>query len=365
MKILVLVADYPDNNGNVALMYVHVRNMYYAAHGIDVSVLNFAAAAGYSYQGIPVISLKEYKSGSEKYDVLVSHASNLRNHYRFLKKYGKEFPKFVFFFHGHEVLYLNKAYPKPYSYVRGKMLCGSIAQDLYDWLKIHMWRKYYQKVSSKSQFVFVSNWIFSQFKMNMRLSEQDLQNHCYIINNSIGACFESEQYEASAEKEYDFITIRGNLDGSKYGVDLVVKLAEKNPMLKFLIIGRGKFFAHHIKPENVEWIDRTMNHSEMLSFLNKSKCGLLLTREDTQGVMTCEFAAYGIPVITSDIDVCHEFFSVMPNVAMISNDDDNVNIHEISEKLWENVPYTKDETYFAENTIGKEIDLLSRLALSE
>jgi len=34
-KILVLVQDYPNNNGGVALMYVHVRNKYYIQHNID------------------------------------------------------------------------------------------------------------------------------------------------------------------------------------------------------------------------------------------------------------------------------------------------------------------------------------------
>ena len=34
-NILVLVQDYPDNSGSVALMYVHVRNKYYAKHNIS------------------------------------------------------------------------------------------------------------------------------------------------------------------------------------------------------------------------------------------------------------------------------------------------------------------------------------------
>ena len=42
-KILVLVQDYPNNNGGVALMYVHVRNKYYIQHNIDVTVLNFSS----------------------------------------------------------------------------------------------------------------------------------------------------------------------------------------------------------------------------------------------------------------------------------------------------------------------------------
>lgn len=46
-KILVLVQDYPNNNGGVALMYVHVRNKYYIQHNIDVTVLNFSSVDDY------------------------------------------------------------------------------------------------------------------------------------------------------------------------------------------------------------------------------------------------------------------------------------------------------------------------------
>ena len=50
MNLLVAVADYPDNNGNVKLMYVHTRNIYYKKTGIDVTVLNFAAKNCYNYE---------------------------------------------------------------------------------------------------------------------------------------------------------------------------------------------------------------------------------------------------------------------------------------------------------------------------
>ena len=69
--------------------------------------------------GIKVISLKSYKNDNTKYDVLVLHAANIRNHYKFLKKYGQKFSRLLFFFHGHEVLKINEVYPKPYDYVRG------------------------------------------------------------------------------------------------------------------------------------------------------------------------------------------------------------------------------------------------------
>lgn len=361
MNLLVLTKDYPRPDGTHERMFVHVRDLYYAQNGINVTVLNFACDYDYTIDGIKVISLQTYKKDNRQYDIAVSHASNLRNHYRFLKKYEKRFNHIVFFFHGHEVLKLTEDYPRPYAYMKGNNKLKLVVQKAYDKLKLRLWKRYYKKLAQKSYYVFVSNWIFNRFKNNLNLTENDLLNHCKIINNSIGATFESENYDVNCEKKYDFITIRSNLDGSKYGVDIVMKMAEENPRSKFLLIGRGHYFEHNKKPDNVEWINKTMNHSEMVSYLNQSRCAVLMTREDTQGVMTCELAAFGMPVITSDIEVCHEFFSVMPNVRMISNEGDFTKLCELRGEMESNLPYAKDKTYFAENTIAKETELFESI----
>ena len=206
MKLLVLTMDYPRLDGTHERMYVHVRDLYYKKQGLDVTVLNFACNYDYEIDGIRVIALDTYERLNEHFDIAVLHAANLRNHYRFLLKHDKEFRKLVFFFHGHEVLYLNKAYPKPYDYMRKNILLrNGIAQDAYDWLKIHIWKNYFKRVVDKTQFVFVSRWILNQFKNNVGLSEDDLKGHVYIINNSIGAAFETGIWDYAAEKKYDFI----------------------------------------------------------------------------------------------------------------------------------------------------------------
>jgi len=104
MEVFVLATDYPDNTGKVTLMYIHSRNLYYTSQGIHVTVLNFAAQESYVYQGITVITLQDYVKNNLRYDVLICHAPNIRNHYFFFLRYGNRFPRFIFFFHGHEVL---------------------------------------------------------------------------------------------------------------------------------------------------------------------------------------------------------------------------------------------------------------------
>lgn len=360
MKLLILTANYPQLDGTHERMFVHVRNLYYAKQGIDVEVLNFATHVDYEIDSIKVISLKTYQKERKKYDILISHASNLRNQYIFLKRYEKRFPHIVFFFHGHEVLKLNEVYPKPYPYMKKSTIFMSYIQKGYDWLKLKLWKKYYKELSYKSHYVFVSNWILNQFKKNTGLDNNTLNQKCLIINNSIGNSFETASYDYTSPKEYDFISIRSNIDGSKYGIDIVVNMAKHNPNANFLIIGRGRFFDYNSKPQNVHWINSSLNHTQILEYLNKSRCGILMTREDTQGVMTCELAAFGMPVITSNIDVCHEFFEPMPNVELINNDGE-APIMEICNRLEEKLPYPKDKTYFAENTIAKEVTLFQNI----
>ncbi len=135
MKILVLATNYPNNDGGVTLMYIHSRNVYYMENGIDVTVINFASDISYTYEGITVITLKDYEKSKSKYDALVLHAANLRYHYVFLLKHGASFPKMFFFFHGHEVLRIRDTYPKPYPFVKERGIQKTIIQDIYDDLK--------------------------------------------------------------------------------------------------------------------------------------------------------------------------------------------------------------------------------------
>lgn len=356
VKVLVISAFYPTNDGRKALYYVHSRNMYYKMEGIDVTELNFAVKEGYTIDGIRVISLSDYEREKEEYDVVIAHAPNLRNHYRFLKKYGNRFSRKIFVFHGHEILHRKKYYPKPYKFVKNSKLKG-IIQNPYDNLKIKLWRKYILKNIDNMRLVFVSEWIYKQFLKELNYEENQLKGNAFIISNSIGKYFEENHY-TQVEKEYDFITIRNNLDGSNYSVDIVVDLAKKHTEYKFCIMGNGKFFDYVEKPDNVIWKKGEFSHEEIAKNLDKSKYALLPTREDTQGLMACEMASYGIPLITSDIEVCRMVFDTCENVALISNDKPDL-IKAVNELGKKNIN-EKWKKYYAENTIYKEIEFIKK-----
>ncbi|MDH2926803.1 glycosyltransferase [Lonepinella koalarum] len=364
MKVLVAVQSYSLPNEKVSHFFVQVRNIYYKQAGLDIDVLNFSAKNDYVVDDISVYS---YKSAVEKienreYDVLISHQPNLKSHLFLFLKYGKYFKKKINVFHGHEVLNVRKVYSKPYDYDKSNSLIKVIIQEVYDKIKLFIWNKVYQRDIKDTHYLFVSKWMYDEFLKWTKIEESKISPASSITYNCIGKDFETLVYDHSSKKEYDFVTIRGNIDGSKYCIDLINQLAFKNPKLKFLIVGKGKFWSYNQKAPNIEWRDSYLNHNEIIDVLNKSRCALMPTRTDAQGLMMCEMATFGIPVITSDIPVCHEVFEFFDNVAFIDNENiKGVSLEEMLLDLKKKEPYQKNEKYYAKNTVEKEVELIRNI----
>lgn len=358
MKILILAAGYPDNNGYMGQAYIRTRNLFYKENGIEVEVLSFRSKEDYVIDGIKVYSFQGYQRKLQQvsYDALVCHAANLRQHYLFLRKYGARFHRILFFFHGHEVVKINKVYSKPYPYIKRNILLEKL-RDAYDEFKFVVWRRYFEKNYQHLHFIFVSQWMKDEFLRWVKLDQFFLEGRSDITYNCVGKVFEDEDYDWGAEKKYDFITIRANIDGSKYAVDIVNNLARLYPDRRFLLVGKGNYFSHYQKADNLEWIERVLNHQEMIDLMNASKCALMPTRTDAQGVMMCEMATFGMPLITSDIPVCHEVFDGFKNVSFMNNDHyDCCTLAEAM--LMMKQKYAKPTKYFLEKTCMHEIEII-------
>ena len=173
----------------------------------------------------------------------------------------------------------------------------------------------------------------------------------HIINNGISEYILEANYSLSQFRA-DFITIRP-LDRAKYSIDLVVKFAEANPQYTFHIYGKGKYFDYNSHPDNVKVINEFIFPKDMPALFNSYKCAIMPTRTDAQGLMMCEMATYGIPILTSDIPVCHEMLDEYSNVRFIKNDTWGNKLETIPTKL----EYPLNRFSF-ENTIQKEINLI-------
>jgi glycosyltransferase involved in cell wall biosynthesis len=107
------------------------------------------------------------------------------------------------------------------------------------------------------------------------------------------------------EKENLIITV-GLIDSERTfflkGIDTFIKVAEKLPEFRFLIIGASnKLPAHLLKPQtkNLEWIDR-VNHEELEVYYKKAKIYCQFSRSESFGVSIVEAMNFGcIPVVTN------------------------------------------------------------------
>ena len=358
-KILIATTDYPNNEGGRKLFYVHVRSIYYKKQNIDLEVLNFNAKYSYEFEGVKVITLKEFKRKykEEEYKLLICHAPNLKKHFLFIKKYSSVFnDNIVFFFHGHEIIRISNHYPVPFDFnTKGKLIFE--LGKIYDLFKIRIWKRLFRKFKENFTFIFVSSFLKKICIEDFRVEENFFVNS-YIIPNSVGIYFQENNYQ-NYDQQYDFITIRNNYDSSTYSIDLVNEIAKNNSGFRFCVIGKGNFFNHKMKSNNLEIVNRDLTHQEILGFLDSSKYALMPTRHDSQGVMSCECATYGIPVITSDIEVCREIFEGFDNVDLVPNE--KITEIDFSTYKFPNITNKKNKKYFDENTVKHEVALLTAL----
>lgn len=359
IDLLIACVDYPTEHSH-SMQYVHVRNLEYVKNGINVKVLNFSSKVKYLLDGIEVVPLESVTCDIADFNnyILICHAPNIRMHYRFLLKFGKHFKKIIFFFHGHEIIRTSKLYPKPYSYNKDSFFKKSVI-FFYDIIKINLWRMYFNKINTTSPLIFVSNSLRNDFFQYLSENEKEsLNKRITIIHNSIALAFENNKYKFNSEKIYDFITIRSNLDSSVYCVDLINDIAKANPDSKFLLIGEGEYFSHNDKAPNIELVLKTLNQEDLLGYIDQAKFALMPTRRDSQGVMTCELASYGIKVFTSDLNVCHEMFDSFKNTILLSENE--FLRYDFSKEIF--VEYKDTNTkFYTSNTIKKEIYLINKV----
>ena len=213
MKVLVLAEEYSKRD-KISQAFIHTRNCEYIRNGIDVNVISFSSKESYKLDGVEVFSLEEFSKihSIEEYDIVISHAPNIRNHCRFINKNAKKIRKLIFFFHGHEVLISKEVYPKPYKFVKKEKRIKEMIRFIYDRIKLIYMTAFFKKFLDKSTYVFVSEWMYNQFKKNIKIRYNDYKDKSYIIYNSMGKEFLEKEYDKNIKKEYDFITIRNILD---------------------------------------------------------------------------------------------------------------------------------------------------------
>lgn len=361
MKVLVLSQAYPSLTKPYAQAFIHSRNLYYIKFGYDVHVGCFSCNQEYQFEGITIYPESKLPAITT-FDVVISHAPNLRNHFRFLLKNFFGFKKIIFIFHGYEVMRVAN-YVDPFFQFMKPPFFKRLIHRLYDEVKIPL-------VSSLIKLflrfkdirvVYVSetfrDWVHEELGLNKSLVGAKEA----VIYNSVNPVFVEKHYEAASSQLADFIAIRP-FDEPKYGVDLYVKLAERYPEFSFHLYGKGNLFNHINKPNNLQIFDKFISQKDLPDLLNQYRFGVMFSRCDSQGVMACEMASYGLPLISSDLPVFHEVFADFANVRLVSND---LNF-DLPQLLRELEPAQKPILkYHSDKTISKEVELISSFTKAE
>lgn len=321
-KLLILSEGYPSTLHPYSMSFVHSRNIEYRKFDVDVDVISFSTDTDYRFEEIDVYS-PSAKLNFNEYAAIVAHAPNLRHHLKFLLKNISSFNLIIFVFHGHEALPLNKYYPAPYKWNRGKFFKSKqTLQAAYDFLKLLALKLFIFAFSKKLRIFYVSNWMKTEAERWIGMSAGI---KTFIINNPINSAFQHRKYNRNINSHLDFVSIRP-LDDPKYCMDIIVGIANLYPELNFTIFGKGRYFEENDCPPNIHWHNQFVLQKDIPDLLNNFRAALMPTRLDAQGVMTCEMACYGIPVVTSDIPVCHEMLGGLKNVKFISNSMDEVTL---------------------------------------
>lgn len=358
LKILVLSESYPGLRDS-SMAYVHSRNQYYLSQGHDVEVLSFQADSGYHFEGVDVFPERHFKNKSkiDQFDLVVSHAPNLKNHIRFIILNYNKIKNMVFVIHGHEVLKKLHYYPLPFSALqKNQYNVGQWSNHLYDLIKVKILgflSRHFLRYNFR--LIFVSHWMEIEFSKNLGLNSSDTSLISDVIPNSVNCVFEQRNFDSASPKIADFISIR-SFDNPKYAVDLIVEAAKQNPNFQFHLYGQGTYFNHYECPPNLKVIENFFNQRELPAILNQYKAALMPTRLDSQGVMMCEMATFGMPVVTSDLSICHEMLSGFDDIKFVSNENFKFDAELFLSQVHKSKP-TKNKKFYAENTVSKELEL--------
>lgn len=367
MQIPVLVQGYPSAELRYNMNFVHSRNLYYRQQGFQPLVLNFGAQQSYQWEDIPVLTEQEFlkQFGHQSFPVVVSHAPNLRNHLRFLWRHPYLFKQKIFIMHGHEVLFKQAYYPPAYDYLKQKGFLYKLADRFYDHLKVRILRNYLESEAKQHSLhlVFVSNYLYQQFVKCLRPKHSLLEPTTQIIPNGVAEAFIKNRYQPAQIMWGDFVSLRP-LDSSTYAIDLIAELAIQHPQLTFAVYGLGDYFLHHPPPDNLTWHAKTLSHAQMLEVLPHYRCALMPTRHDSQGVMNCELATYGMPLLTSDIQVAHEVLGMFEHVYFHPNEQPEAwKLGQILDQIARfNYPLETAATYLPAQTLEQELALIASLA---
>ncbi|MBN1596007.1 glycosyltransferase [candidate division FCPU426 bacterium] len=358
MKLLFMVIKYPAEDDFYLFYFVHPRVLGYIAAGHEVEVVSLTAKESYYFENIRVLSKKEWfeKRRHEQYDAVIAHSPGIKKHGMPILRRQNQFKKIVLVFNGAEAMRRYKYNIDCYAYQKKRFyFLRHKIQYLIDYLRVYVFKIFilYFLLRRKIKIILTSAWLQKCFLHDIGIKKDVLQQHMVIIPNPVGDAFLKGNYQPAVEKYADFITIRP-LSEYRYAMDAVWNIARQNKDHTFHIYGKGDFFEHYEILPNMKIFPRFIKNADIPGLLDHYRAALMPTRSDGQGVMVTEMATYGMPLITSDIEIAHAVLAGFKNVAFIDNDRPKLNATDFFREISYNSPAEKRH-YAHENTYLREM----------
>lgn len=314
-NVLLITPTYPSLDNLYNCAFVHARVKEYQKSGIDVEVVcahNYNTMSYYEIEGISVYKTpySQLRSilMSKKYDAILVHFLDEEYSYYLDTSYIKDTPIFIWN-HGADILYWDyKKFETPYFTNEYELpISAKKGYKKRD--------KYIQKFANEDNI----HWIFvseSEKREAEKMHELTFRN-AIVIPNIINSDIFSYKEKSPESRKKIFMARRFD-NTKKYAIDIAVltilELSKREIFedLEFYICGEGNYHNELVEPirkfKNVHIINNFLTHNQIKEYHDKCGIALFPTRQDTQGVSALEAASSGLAVITSDIEVIHEYF---------------------------------------------------------
>ena len=344
MKLAIITSRYPKKGTPYNHMFVHVRAVFFASQGIDVTVfVPSSVKETYYYQGIKVIcDHSDIIAGQQlAYDISYLHLLNLyptkSGGLRIYKAINKHKQKAAIYFHGYDAL----THPKYYFDFEWNL--RGVTRVLYNntWKKYQMHRFLKKLIQHKNYVAMApSNWLKDQIEQLY-----DLRIHPFkVIPNGIDvSLFNTENAYA---KRHKIVCIRP-LEKTypvAHTIELMLYLPEE---FTLDIYGKGEMKETLLRlieskqlSHRVRLIEKFVEREQLPQLLNQYGILCAFSNIDTQGVMMCEAMAARLLVISSNKAAVPEFIKHKQTGLLEEN------VLQLKEDLLE---ICADESYF--NTI--------------
>ena len=318
-RYLIVTPGYPSEEKKYNNGFVHARVKNYLKAGLDIDVFSYDKnpfakrknGVHYNWEGVQVergnIGELREKLKKQKYDKILMHFA-IQSAVKCVIKAAPQTP-IIIWCHGVDVISWRR---RLYN-LRLKNAIKFAGYMVFNTLQ----RLYLHCVALKHKyrltFVFVSNWLKDIAERDIWLKER-LKN-AFIIPNIVDENMFVYQQKKPADR-LEILSIR-SFASRNYANDQTVnaiRLLSKKPYfreLKFTICGDGRLWNHTVAPlrkyENVTLNRRFYSRDEIVQLHSKNGVMLMPSRQDTQGVSTCEGMSSGLVPVTSNNSAIPEY----------------------------------------------------------